>query len=1457
MRGDFTRFTHKPRKHYAGVLMQQGRVQLDADWNEHFEIQDHRWRVQTIDTIGQCGIPIHAKGFEISATADGSDLNISPGRIYVGGILCESEEATTYTSQPHHSEDFLELAPYAGRTDLVFLDVWRRHVTAVEDSDLREQALGGPDTATRLQTVWQVKFLRDVENIDCDENIADWDAMVASSPARMSSRAAQAPDPSDPCLIAPQAGYEGLENRLYRVEIHEGGPMGTATFKWSRDNASILSTVRDFLGGPQNQIRIANLGRDDVNQFRIGDWVEVFDEDNELAGLPGTLVQILDVDEARRVLSLSQDVLVHAGKSKPRIRRWDQMSDAIVTANSWIELEAGVEVCFSGGPFKPGNYWVVPARTPTSDVEGFTDAPPHGIHHVYCKLALITWVATAAGSLTADVVQCASTFPPLTELPEGGGCCIIIEEGPGLGRRIQEAIDDMPDAGGCVCIPAGIHLLEQPIKIYRRQNITLCGCKGAARVIYRPDKEDSPPGITVYESRSITIRGLRFYSSNSSALIVVGKSQDVSILDCWLVNLPTGRQPSPCVIVHRGTYGITIRQSNLFGGIGVLGMPLEAEGDAGFLKSVRYKEPSRAGMESDVYNLELDRCKVRARLAGIFVRQAEEMAVYRCDVAGIHQDGWNTLLKTFQKLGSGQVPAFEDALYSVFYIPEARSEALIIGIAAFTALGLMVTGSRIQAMVGLLGQALKNTQVDGNHIVGLTGVALLNSALVSITRNEVETKLYGVLGAEIMQGWYVWNNRIQSRNGICFVPGKKGQTLMASAFAALEKGAHAFSRGRDSIYLTEAIYIRAGKEFAKLLLEYQSEFLTDLGSLDTIGWAQEIAIVDNAIKAVDLGICIERAVRSEDVFIKGNIVSDADLAGIRMHGYSSLKNPSELSTSCGHRVEGNRIKVHGVGISVETPDTNVVGNKVFIIGRESEPPELGIIAQVFDRVKVAQYTNWALKTGDAWMMRDGLMEVTLRLERGDLSNKEERALRKELSERVAPKLEEKGFYDTSKLYLAVVEAMAEKKNLDASRFLEAANEKVVSVVGNVGIRLAAHRTSAINNTVRASVQSRGGILLDMPPGENLSDVVDWKTMDIVSPSSWLGISGVWGGGADNPVSRSTSGSSGDTSSAWTKSRMEGFFSTRDVNGKVLSLKESSLKGLRLIDVVVSENEIMGGGGHGVEIRPSVSMLKVSGNRIERVGGNGITSSIGRLVEVEVAHNLVTLCSNAVGGIFLTGSMDSREWRLIDNAVLMCGNDRKMGAFGMVIADVRDVTISRNTIKACGIKNGKTIRSGGLLLDGLRGSLQIADNRIVLNFGSALSAEGTIGRMSLTGNCFYGDSKDKSFLVSMMDLEKGKARRSDVIFSNNHIKHVTQGEDFAVYLTARRAAILGNVWDEGEGDSLFLDVNSYTIVGNVTSNPWFVDDTENDPRREVDHNVIRSEKPWAKYIPTPWLLTISG
>ena len=87
--GDLTRSTFDPSQHFSGVRLQQGRVQLDADWNEQLDIATHRDRADIVDTVGDDGAPKHGGGFERGGQPDGIDLLLSPGRMWVGGTLCE------------------------------------------------------------------------------------------------------------------------------------------------------------------------------------------------------------------------------------------------------------------------------------------------------------------------------------------------------------------------------------------------------------------------------------------------------------------------------------------------------------------------------------------------------------------------------------------------------------------------------------------------------------------------------------------------------------------------------------------------------------------------------------------------------------------------------------------------------------------------------------------------------------------------------------------------------------------------------------------------------------------------------------------------------------------------------------------------------------------------------------------------------------------------------------------------------------------------------------------------------------------------------------------------------------------------------------------------------------------------------------------------------------------------
>ncbi|MCZ8117961.1 MAG: DUF6519 domain-containing protein [Microcystis sp. LE18-22.4A] len=65
MEGNFSRSTFKASKRYHRVFMQQGRVQLDADWNEAIDSITHNQQSAIRYLIGDCAVPYENGGFRI------------------------------------------------------------------------------------------------------------------------------------------------------------------------------------------------------------------------------------------------------------------------------------------------------------------------------------------------------------------------------------------------------------------------------------------------------------------------------------------------------------------------------------------------------------------------------------------------------------------------------------------------------------------------------------------------------------------------------------------------------------------------------------------------------------------------------------------------------------------------------------------------------------------------------------------------------------------------------------------------------------------------------------------------------------------------------------------------------------------------------------------------------------------------------------------------------------------------------------------------------------------------------------------------------------------------------------------------------------------------------------------------------------------------------------------------
>jgi len=548
MKADMTRSTFGPHKHYKNVRMQQGRVQLDADWNEQSDIAAHHEETEILDIVGRCGAPMDNAGFAIGIQSN--NLSIGAGRYYVDGILCENEAALLITAQPDLPFTML---PVNSGIYFAYLDVWSRHITALEDTEIREVALGGPDTATRLKTVWQVKLIKVGEigeNINCLTTDSDWSATILAPDGKLAARAKPNATSSDPCIIPPGAGYRRLENQLYRVEVHTGGALGTATFKWSRDNGSIVAKWASQDG---NNLTVMSSGRDKVLSFASGQWVELTDDTHELQGLAGTLVKLMKVEGQL----LTIDPATATGTTtladfpiNPKIRRWDSEGLLTPTNLDWIDVEDGVQVRVTAGSYKTGDYWLIPARTATTNVEwpqdNMTSPPtplslfPKGIQHHFCRLAVVAY----NGTVWSVPEDCRTLFPPLTHICAKDVCfdpshCIEEDLQWGTINTVQAAIE-------ALChVASGADLREH--NKYLHGSGVVCGLQ----VTCAEDRST----VVVEEGYALDCEGYSIRLKDEDVVNIVALAKKQNLLDdntLGNINVGTG---NVCLAIHRGAQG--------------------------------------------------------------------------------------------------------------------------------------------------------------------------------------------------------------------------------------------------------------------------------------------------------------------------------------------------------------------------------------------------------------------------------------------------------------------------------------------------------------------------------------------------------------------------------------------------------------------------------------------------------------------------------------------------------------------------------------------------------------------------------------------------------------------------------------------------------------------------------------------------------------------------------------
>jgi hypothetical protein len=570
---DISRVAFDPRKHYASVRMQQGRVLTDDDWNENERIEEEEERRTQVDIIGPSGSP--DEGFKIGqlTTTDGViDFDIHGGTIYLGGLRLEMQSTETFRLQKdwlqkddaqHPIPSPNDLPPGQERFDLVFLEAWQQPVSAVEDSALFEAALGGPDTTTRVRNMRRVKLFPNTNSSECavswlrlqkqwsDNHLGSMNDEHERNPNIKLQVSFSNEGPAEDLCSPPVAGgYLGAENQAVRVQLTRPD-----RFTWGFDNAAPLYRIQ--ASGGSTTVEMITEPRDQYHWPLAGQIVEILpwssvlpnrEKVSELSGFLSRVTASYNPDTGSFTLATP----LPAGFGKAWTNRSDKDSLALPEEFLFMRVwnrgpdlaspeeipfvldtpvplgHTGLQVTFSRNDSAleadpvPDDFWVIAVRPETPAVlvpwdlnDGIT---PHGVHRFFAPLAMIRW-ANTNGQITGEIIHdCRKKFNPLTEQE----CCCTYTVGDGVNSKgdfssIEDAVASLPEQGGKICVLPGIH--DANVIIRRRRQIHIIGC-GEQSIVRPRTRTGAAPIFHIENSQKICLENLTLFTAEGIAVEV-------------------------------------------------------------------------------------------------------------------------------------------------------------------------------------------------------------------------------------------------------------------------------------------------------------------------------------------------------------------------------------------------------------------------------------------------------------------------------------------------------------------------------------------------------------------------------------------------------------------------------------------------------------------------------------------------------------------------------------------------------------------------------------------------------------------------------------------------------------------------------------------------------------------------------------------------------------------------
>jgi hypothetical protein len=590
MSSDISRAPDDGRGPNTGIVAQQGRVIVDRDLNTLHTIVNTRAEAEARDVIGASGTP--DDGFAVGLP-EGSppfwvppaplglghepafDFLIKPGTMYIGGqriVFPAQQGGETITYAYFDQPDWPSPSPpvFRGETreEAVYLHAVEHELSAVEDPDLLDVALGGVDTTQRLRLVRRVERAT-VTSANCADAWAeltktwltrglsfDAQTMRLTPTTKLLVGFDQSVAPPDPCDPVVTGGYLGADNQLIRVEIASaagiGSPAQPPQLLWGYDDASFLYRVSGITANG-TMLQLASDPPDAFHTPQANQAVEILRTAAIIGGEPDetdptgqrTIVRCV-AEETGFVTTLTQPYGPAAAGSTTKVLTLAQGLPAAYLSDTnplfvrvWQGQQAftigvpldlvdpvttnttGVQVTISnptGETLAVGSFWRLAVRPSTPQAvypECLLTAPqpPDGPREWVCPLAVINWRAAPA----QRVHDCRQHFDNLVTLSKRPpGCCTVnVAPSDITATDTLQALVDRAAALAeqvTVCLGPGIFELPDSLRLNAAHNhMTISACAGGATL--QAAETGAPTGfsdglVVITDASGLTLRGL-------------------------------------------------------------------------------------------------------------------------------------------------------------------------------------------------------------------------------------------------------------------------------------------------------------------------------------------------------------------------------------------------------------------------------------------------------------------------------------------------------------------------------------------------------------------------------------------------------------------------------------------------------------------------------------------------------------------------------------------------------------------------------------------------------------------------------------------------------------------------------------------------------------------------------------------------------------------------------------